>query len=169
MFTPDSHRLVLGLVNVGEVLVIELPSVSLSVGGEDDERSHDIKVVKCFGRGKVDGRVVLNMKNETKKKFKRSRGKKVSEAPAVVNGHVGEQSMMDVDGALADGEVDKDEREDEEDDLEINQGQNGSGLTRREDAWIGGLAVSDDGQWLAVSDLAGQVSVYNLDTLQVSR
>lgn len=33
--------------------------------------------------------------------------------------------------------------------------------------WVTGLAVSDDGQWLATSDLGGKVTVFNLDTLQL--
>jgi hypothetical protein len=31
------------------------------------------------------------------------------------------------------------------------------------------MAVSSDGQWLAVSDLGGKVSTYNMDTLRVGR
>jgi WD40 repeat protein len=34
--------------------------------------------------------------------------------------------------------------------------------------WISCMAASDDGQWLAFSDLKGRVEVWNLDTLRVS-
>ncbi|TXT12946.1 hypothetical protein VHUM_01347 [Vanrija humicola] len=33
--------------------------------------------------------------------------------------------------------------------------------------WVTAMAVSDDGQWLATSDLGGKVTVFNLDTLQL--
>lgn len=35
-------------------------------------------------------------------------------------------------------------------------------------AWVSCLAASEDGQWLASSDTRARVTIYNLDTLQVS-
>jgi U3 small nucleolar RNA-associated protein 4 len=34
-------------------------------------------------------------------------------------------------------------------------------------SWITALSTSDDGQWLATSDLGGKVTIFNLDTLQL--
>ena len=59
---------------------------------------------------------------------------------------------------------DDEEEEDEEDEQSTDVPIVDEGV-----AWISCMAASEDGQWLAVSDLGGKISVYNLDTLRVSR
>lgn len=60
-----------------------------------------------------------------------------------------------------DGDVDMENGDDSESDDEPTRAVDTSA------PWITALSVSDDGQYLATSDLGGKVTVFNLDTLQL--
>ncbi|WWD20897.1 hypothetical protein CI109_105375 [Kwoniella shandongensis] len=134
LFTPDSQRLVLGLVASGQIVVLELP----------EQPKDGVNVVKCFARQDkiVDGRVV--------------KGKKATANGHTPNGDVNGDVDMDKGVEEEVGSGSEDETEDEAEKKQEEQA-----------AWISSLAASEDGQWLGVSDLAGRVSVFNLDTLQL--
>ncbi|KAK8850731.1 hypothetical protein IAR55_004651 [Kwoniella newhampshirensis] len=133
LFTPDSQRLVLGLVASGQIVVLALP----------EEPRDGVSVIKCFARQDkmVDGRVM--------------KGKK-----AMTNGHATNG------GTNSDIDMDK-ESEEEGSGSESESGDDAKPKQDEHPPWISGLAASEDGQWLGVSDLAGRVSVFNLDTLQL--
>jgi WD40 repeat protein len=63
----------------------------------------------------------------------------------------------DEDVEMANGDADADEDSSDDDDVELG-----------ESSWVSCIASSADGQWLAVSNLAAQVVIYNMDTLKVS-
>ncbi|WWC92534.1 uncharacterized protein L201_007493 [Kwoniella dendrophila CBS 6074] len=140
IFTPDSQRLILGLVSSGQLLVLELP----------EQASEEVDIVKCFTRREdkiVDGRVV--------------KGKSQS------NGTSKDLPNGDSDINMSEnGENEEDGREDEDDDDESED----EILNQKEEdnqSWISCLGVSDDNQWLAASDLDGRTGIWNLDTLQI--
>ncbi|WVR08787.1 hypothetical protein IAU60_005845 [Kwoniella sp. DSM 27419] len=66
---------------------------------------------------------------------------------------------------VTNGDIDMDDQEKSDSESEDDEPQ----LGKQEDKvpWVSCMAASDDGQWLGVSDLAGRVSVFNLDALQV--
>lgn len=64
------------------------------------------------------------------------------------------------------GNVNGDDEKHEHDDEE--EAGDDAGESSGDQAWISCLAASDDGQWLVSSDTNGRVTIYNLDTLQVS-
>lgn len=76
------------------------------------------------------------------------------------NGNANGTDNMDVDMNEDD---EKHEHDDGDEDEEVNGDKNDG-----EEAWISCLAASDDGQWLVSSDTNARVTIYNLDTLQVS-
>ncbi|OCF35969.1 hypothetical protein I316_02464 [Kwoniella heveanensis BCC8398] len=140
LFTPDSQRLVLSLVAAGQIVVLDLPA-------EDNIRD-GVEVVKCFAREDklVDGRVVKGKANG-----------RTSTSP---NGNVD----IDMDEEQNGKQSEEDEGADESDDDEEIGGKSGK---EENQPWVSCLAASEDGQWLGVADLAGRVSVFNLDTLQL--
>ncbi|KAK4688303.1 U3 small nucleolar RNA-associated protein 4, partial [Tremellales sp. Uapishka_1] len=118
LFTPDSRRLILGLVSSGQTVVVQLP----------EDAKDDIEVLKCFEREKIVGGRII-------------KGKK---------------------GIAQDGDVEMSEDEEASESEAVEEKK-----TAVNGPWISSLATSEDGQWLALSDLAGSVSVFNLDTLQI--
>ncbi|ORY26812.1 WD40-repeat-containing domain protein [Naematelia encephala] len=106
------------------------------------EARRDVEVVKCFQRkdGLVDGRVVKHLKGMNGDSAPNGTPKVNGKANGGSNGHA-----MDVDS----------EEEAEE-----------PATSTKTPAWVTSLAASDDGQWLALGDLAGRVVIINLDTLQ---
>lgn len=65
-------------------------------------------------------------------------------------------------------ESDEEEDEDEDDEMGGDDHNEKQAGVRADAAWVSSLAASEDGQWLAVADLEGRVTIFNLDTLQVS-
>ncbi|WVQ86293.1 hypothetical protein IAT38_008462 [Cryptococcus sp. DSM 104549] len=130
LFTPDSQRLVLGLVDSSQVVIVELPSV------DEGEKNIEVEVVKCFERREkvIGGRVIAGKDN--------------------ANGHAANGG----DVVMEDGSEDEESEDDEVAQL---------GKKDEKTPWVSSLAASEDGQWLGVADLAGRVSVFNLDTLQL--
>ena len=73
-------------------------------------------------------------------------------------------------GPATEQEKEKEGREDDESSSEEENEEDEEGVKTvgEKQGRVASMAVSADGQWLAVSDLLGKVSVYNLDTLRVS-
>ncbi|WRT70913.1 uncharacterized protein IL334_007912 [Kwoniella shivajii] len=61
------------------------------------------------------------------------------------------------------GDVNMSDESDEDDESDDEVPSN----KEEKSAWVSCLAVSEDGQWLAASDLDGRTGVWNLDTLQL--
>lgn len=151
-FTPDSHRLVLGLALESAVVVVELPN----------EFDNAMGVSRTFSLAQVEGARVTR---------RLPRRHSVSGKPddkingKATNGH-SEMNGMDVDSEEQASSVDEgtpetdNEDSDDEDDEETPAGNE---LLRAEL-----LAVSEDGQWLAVADTSKKTAIYNLDALKVS-
>lgn len=73
--------------------------------------------------------------------------------------------MDDMEVDEKEGEEDEEEEADEEkEDVKEEVAQK-----EEEQSWISCLGASGDGQWLVSGDTAGRVTIFNLDTLQVSR
>lgn len=151
-FTPDSNRLILGLALEAAVVVVELPN----------EFDASMGVSRTFSLAQVEGvRVTRRLPRRASvsgKSDDKSNGKGA-------NGH-SEMNGMDIDpeeqaSSLGEGtsEAGDEETDDEEDEESIN----GTDLLRAEL-----LAVSEDGQWLAVADTSKKTAIYNLDALKVS-
>lgn len=153
-FTPDSRRLILGHVQSGNVVVVQLPAHA------DPETR--VEVLKCFrpGGNVVAGRVIAGGGGGGG----RRRQRKLAKLNGQVNGH-GNDSAHAKDSQSEDVEMNGDE----EPETEREEAHQDSPETDQEGAWIACLAASEDGQWLVSSDTLGRVTVYNLDTLQVSR
>ncbi|WVF67825.1 hypothetical protein IAT40_002586 [Kwoniella sp. CBS 6097] len=115
--------------------------VVLNLPAEEQIRD-GVEVVKCFARDDklIDGRVVKGKANGN---------------GATPNGH----GHSDVD-------MENDKDSEEESDGESVE-EEGLGEKEENQPWVSCLAASEDGQWLGVADLAGRVSVFNLDTLQL--
>jgi U3 small nucleolar RNA-associated protein 4 len=150
LFTPDGSRLVLGLAASAQVVVLDLPRIGEGEG-------EGLRVSKCFLRDErtVGGRVIKSIagKAGTEK-----------EVVSTTNGS-GKTTRQDQQlNGYAETSEDDEDNEDEDEQRAIGRLSPGKGPV----AWISSMAASDDGQWLAVSDLEGKVSVFNLDTLQVS-
>jgi hypothetical protein len=134
----------MGLVRSGQVIVADL-------------RPEGVIVAGCFKRnqGIVAGRAVKGGRKIRRK-----------DRRALLNGNVngnvnGNEDKNDVEG----GDVNmnghaEDVEEDSEEDVKVDQVDN--------EAWIKCLAASEDGQWLAIGDLAGSIAVFSLDTMRVS-
>ncbi|WVQ95410.1 hypothetical protein IAU59_002507 [Kwoniella sp. CBS 9459] len=107
----------------------------------EDNIRDGVEVVKCFARDDklVDGRVVKG---------------KVNGTVPHINGD-------------ADVEMENGKESEEESDNESEDDEEAVGSKEEKQPWVSCLAASDDGQWLGVADLAGRVSVFNLDTLQL--
>lgn len=151
-FTPDSNRLILGLALAAAVVVVELPN----------EFDDAMGVSRTFSLAQVEGARVTrrlprrpSLSGNTNEK---SNGK-------ATNGH-SEVNGMDVDSeeqasSTGEGSADSDEEQTEDEDDEDSSA--GNELLRAEL-----LAVSEDGQWLAVADTSKKTAIYNLDALKVS-
>jgi len=132
----------MGHVQSGNIIVVSLPSPDSEEG---------VEVIKSFqmGGNVVHGRVIVGGK-------KRRR-----------NGRNNDQPVTEV---VDDMDVDeKDSEEDEEADEEKDEEKEQVAQEKEEQSWISCLGASGDGQWLVSGDTAGRVTVFNLDTLQVSR
>lgn len=164
----------MGMIHSGQIVVLEL--------GEGD-----VEVIKCFERKGTftDGRVVLGMGGVKKKRKPRVRKGLHNGVAKVngdgdggmgrvhgeVNGHEEGQILNGEDANQQNGDIEMangDAREGEAEDSPEENEQEEARSTTANGAWISSLTASDDGQWLAVADLVGRISVYNLDTLQVS-
>ncbi|RSH87122.1 U3 small nucleolar RNA-associated protein [Saitozyma podzolica] len=78
------------------------------------------------------------------------------------------QLVANGDGDEEDKEESESDEEDEDDEMDgddDNDNEKKAGV-RADAAWVSSLAASEDGQWLAVADLEGRVTIFNLDTLQ---
>lgn len=170
IFTPDSRRLVLGHVQSGSIVVVALPSLSSSSGLETEM---EVEVVKCFqmGGNTFQGRVIAGPGNghgngNGQKKQRRRNGRGHANANGTVNGVANGEIVdeaMEVEVEEEVDDVEEDEVKEEEDDGKTSKGnQDGRGQ------WIKCLGASGDGQWLCSGDTAGRVTIFNLDTLQVS-
>lgn len=132
LFTPDSGKLVMGLIDSGNVVTVQLP--------EDEEG--EVNVLAAFQlRQGTAGRAVVAL--NTRKARRRQRNRAAAQ----------QESAEDVEMANAEAEEDSSE---DEDDSEVS-----------ESSWVSCIASSADGQWLAVSNLAAQVVIYNMDTLKL--
>jgi len=84
LFTPDSQRLVLGLVHSGQVVVLELSA---------SDKPNDVIVLKCLTREEstVGGRVIKSgkVKRRIPRKARKNREIKVNEQLSTMNGHSG--------------------------------------------------------------------------------
>ncbi|WVN86073.1 uncharacterized protein L203_101231 [Cryptococcus depauperatus CBS 7841] len=136
LFTPDSQRLILGLVASGKVMVIELPQPSLEV-------EEEIKVIGFFKTREnvIAGRVIREMPNGNHLELQADEDNSANR-----NDYEGDEMSMD-----------------EESESDFGHGKK----QESNSSWISSLAVSIDGQWLAVADLSGSVCIFNLDTLQL--
>jgi U3 small nucleolar RNA-associated protein 4 len=147
-FTPDSRRLVMGHVQSGNIIVVSLPS-------PDSDEGEGVEVIKSFqmGGNVVHGRVIVGGKK------RRRNGRK--------NG-IDPESVTEVE-VVDDMEVDEKEGEDDEEaDEEKEDVKEEVAQKEEEQSWISCLGASGDGQWLVSGDTAGRVTIFNLDTLQVS-
>jgi U3 small nucleolar RNA-associated protein 4 len=145
-FTPDSRRLVMGHVQSGNIIVVSLP-----IPGEGE--GEGVEVIKSFqmGGNVVHGRVIVGGK-------KRRRNGRKNDQP------VTEVEVMD-DMEVDEKEGEEDEEADEEKDEDVKEEV---AQKEEEQSWISCLGASGDGQWLVSGDTAGRVTIFNLDTLQVS-
>lgn len=144
LFTPDSQRLIMGLTHLSVVVVALPPS------GEE------VRVMECFQPLQSDGGRVVKQKKGLGPISKKQRSQDTEDidmADGFVNG--------EPNGA---SDAEDEEEEEEDDDAEISEERERS----TPGAWIVCLAASEDGQWLATSDLLGRIAIYNLDTLRVS-
>lgn len=148
-FTPDSNRLILGLALESAVVVVELPN----------EYDASMGVSRTFSLAQIEGaRVTRRLPKRQTEKSQDERNGKAS------NGHA-ESNGMDVDGDEAASSVEGEASDAEEDDSdEEEESAATDGLLRSE-----ALAVSEDGQWLAVVDTNRKIAIYNLDVLKVSK
>lgn len=110
----------------------------------------EISVLGCFAPqyNITGGRVVLGIKGRKDKRRPRKGDKEKEE---MLNAN---ENDVEADGDVEMGNGNE-------------QGQSetsGSGQGN----WVTTLAASSDGQWLAAGDFKGGVTVYNLDTMQVS-
>ena len=114
----------------------------------------DVRVMECFQPLQSDGGRVVKQKKGTQGTSKKRRSEDMEDV------EMGDDS---VNGYEVNGASDEDEVEDDEDEQDQEERK-----TRTPGAWIVCLAASEDGQWLATSDLLGRIAIYNLDTLRVS-
>lgn len=151
-FTPDSHRLVLGLALEAAVVVVELPN----------EFDDAMGVSRTFSLAQVEGARVTRRLPRRHSVSGKPDGKSNGKA---TNGHL-EMNGMDVDAEEQASSVDEDtpESDDEDSDDEDDEGASGGSQLLRAEL----LAVSEDGQWLAVADTSRKTAIYNLDALKVS-
>jgi U3 small nucleolar RNA-associated protein 4 len=148
-FTPDSNRLILGLALESAVVVVELPN----------EFDASMGVSRTFSLAQIEGaRVTRRLpKRQTEKSADEPNGK-------AANGHAETNGMdVDADENTSSTGGDASDAEDDESDEEEESSTASSGLLRSES-----LAVSEDGQWLAVVDTNKKIAIYNLDVLKVS-
>jgi len=135
----------MGHVQSGNIIVVSLPSPN---SGDGD--GEGVEVIKSFqmGGNVVHGRVIAGGKK------RRRNGRKNEIVEEVVEE---EEDGMEVDSASADEDEEKEEVKEEE-----------TAIKGDEQSWISCLGASGDGQWLVSGDTAGRVTIFNLDTLQVS-
>lgn len=191
LFSPDSGRLIMGMAMSGQVVILELN------GGEGQVKGEEVRVAQVFKRDEAmvgqAGRVIVPMKDAAgagaaagkgaapRRQRRRARKQVDSDAPAavVVNGdaHAPAEGEMEIDqeaedpaGPATEQEKEKEGREDDESSSEEENEEDEEGVKTvgEKQGRVASMAVSADGQWLAVSDLLGKVSIYNLDTLRVS-
>ena len=136
----------MGHVQSGNIIVVSLPSAN---SGEGEA----VEVIKSFqmGGNVVHGRVIAGGK-------KRRRNGRKNEIVEEVVEEEEDKDDMEVDSASADEDEEKEEVKDEE-----------TATKDEEQSWISCLGASGDGQWLVSGDTAGRVTIFNLDTLQVSQ
>jgi U3 small nucleolar RNA-associated protein 4 len=148
MFTRDSRRLILGLVASAQLVVIDLI----------DE---GVEVAKCFKREEriVGGRVVKGSQRLAQEAHSLSTPNGKAE-------HIANGVSYDEDAVLVDKE---DGQVDQTEDGADSSDEDSDGIAEQKasGAWISCLTASEDGQWLALSDLSGRTEVYSLDTLQL--
>lgn len=148
-FTPDSNRLILGLALASAVVVVELPN----------EFDSSMGVSRTFSLTQIEGaRVTRQMPKRQAEKSQDNLNGNASNGHAEING-------MDVDGDENTSSVEQDasDAEEAESDEEEESSPSSNDLLRSES-----LAVSEDGQWLAVVDTNRKIALYNLDVLKVS-
>jgi len=141
----------MGHVQSGNIIVVSLPSPSTGEG-------EGVEVIKSFqmGGNVVHGRVIAGKK-------RRRNGRKNE----VVVEEVAEEDEMEVD-AVPDDEDKEEEREGEDKEDDNEEEVKEEVKVEEEQSWISCLGASGDGQWLVAGDTAGRVTIFNLDTLQVS-
>lgn len=151
MFTPDSQRLVMALTGLS-VVVVALPRT------EEDE----VRVMDSFAPLEShNGRVIVSGKKQRKRE--RERAKKRAELANAGIAHGDDDvEMSEPASHRVDGQAEDDDQ------VESDEVNEGSKREATPGAWRVCLAASDDGQWLATSDLLGRVGIYNLDTSRVS-
>lgn len=168
LFTPDSGRLVLGLAMSGQVVVLELDGSREARGGGE------VRVAQVFKRDDitVGGRVIVGKKEMGANGGGKKAGKGKGKGKGAVNGDVDVDMDANNDNtALAARGEDEEDEDDGHEDEESGTEDMAEGkvpMVGPKQGWVACMAVSADGQWLAVSDLLGKVSVFNLDTLRVS-
>jgi len=147
IFTPDSRRLVLAHAQSGNIVVVEL--------GEKD-----VQVVKCFKveGNMVHGRVIAGTPKPKGRRQKTANGNGHKHN----NGHVNGNGTVNGNG---DEEMPSADEDDDEEDSEVRGAEE---AVKEDKTWISCLAASNDGQWLVSSDTNAKVTIFNLDTLQVS-
>lgn len=123
------------------------------------EERNEVAVLGCFAPqyDAAGGRIVLGLKGKTSRRRPGPSRRENAEKKAQANGHANGEADEEGDVDMTNGHA-TDER------IETAQAtQSGQGH------WTNTLAASGDGQWLAAGDVKGGVTVYNLDTMQVSR
>jgi len=138
----------MGHVQSGNIIVVSLPSPDSEEG---------VEVIKSFqmGGNVVHGRVIVGGKK------RRRNGRKNGIDPEAVHEVVAEEDDMEVDAVPENEDEDNEDKDDEDEEKE-------EVAQKEEQSWISCLGASGDGQWLASGDTAGRVTIFNLDTLQVS-
>jgi hypothetical protein len=135
----------MGHVQSGNIIVVSLPSPGEGEG---------VEVIKSFqmGGNVVHGRVIVGGK---KRRRNGRKNEPVTEVEVVDDMEVDEKE----------GEEDEEADEDKEEEaVEVKE----EVKVEEEQSWISCLGASGDGQWLVSGDTAGRVTIFNLDTLQVS-
>jgi hypothetical protein len=144
----------MGHVQSGNIIVVSLPS-------PNSEEGEGVEVIKSFqmGGNVVHGRVIAGQKKQ-----RRRNGRKNGIDHEPVIEVVEEHDEMDVDAVQEDEDKeDEDEADEEKEEVKEEVAQK-----EEEQSWISCLGASGDGQWLVSGDTAGRVTIFNLDTLQVS-
>ncbi|KAL1412484.1 U3 small nucleolar RNA-associated protein [Vanrija albida] len=129
----------------GRLVVAFAASAHVAVLQLPDEDSGVISVARSFAPQHtiVGGRSVRG-------KASRRRKRRAAKAAADADGDV----------SMTNGHAESDDEEEDDEPVARSGGNEPA-------PWVTAMSASDDGQWLATSDLGGKVTVFNLDTLQL--
>lgn len=193
LFTPDSGKLILAFAMSGQVVVLELSGDREARGEEVSVAQVFKRDDAAVGQG---GRVIVT-KKEMQSAKAASAAKGAAGTGVVANGNLPraerrrlareqqqqqqqqQEEAVTAPNGVAEEDMDVDGEDNDEKAAESNDSSSDSEDDSDGDSdaptyvndkrgRVACMAASADGQWLAVSDLLGKVSIFNLDTLRVS-